>query len=76
MNGRKVLAIRLLLGWSREHLALSSNVPVSSVYLLERLGHTASADDKKIVDTLVSASIYWHPAALLALQSADVLTEN
>ena len=76
MNARNVLTVRLLLGWSREHLARSSNVPVSSVYILERLGHTASVDDKRIIDTLVAANTCWRTAALLALQSVDVLTDG
>ena len=45
MTGRQASAARTLLGWSFEQLAQKSGVPVSSVYLLMRLGKASCEHD-------------------------------
>lgn len=52
VNPSAAIAARALLGWSRDQLAEASNVPVSSIYLLERLGSAGTQDDKRILAAL------------------------
>ena len=46
------LALREALGWSRERLARAANVPISSIYLLERLGFEETSSDRQILAAL------------------------
>lgn len=46
---------RMLLGWTREHLARVSGVAVSSIYVLERLGSAGERDDELIRAALAEA---------------------
>jgi hypothetical protein len=57
VTNRQAEAARFLLGWSRERLALESHVPVSSVYILMRLGSAGPEHEAQIRAALEAAGI-------------------
>ncbi len=72
VNSSVAMAARALIGWSRDQLAEASNVPVSSIYLLERLGTAGTQDDKQILAALKRADIQRDktaPSATIAVKS-------
>jgi transcriptional regulator with XRE-family HTH domain len=50
------LSVREALGWSRDRLAKASGVPMSAIYLLERLGWEGTPSDRRIVLALELAA--------------------
>jgi hypothetical protein len=48
---------RVLLGWTKEQLALASDVPLASVYTLERIGSADQAHKERIQKTLEQAGV-------------------
>ncbi len=65
----EVRAARARLGWSRDQLAEASDVPVSSIYLLERLGSAGEQDDKRILAALERAEVQRENATSFATSS-------
>ncbi len=48
---------RIAVGWTREQLAVASNVSVSAIYLLERVGTAGPEDDVRIRAALAQAEL-------------------
>ena len=63
MTGKEVMAAQLLLGWSSERLAEASNVTLSSIYLILRLGSAGAEDNGRIRAALEAAGVEFTPAA-------------
>jgi DNA-directed RNA polymerase specialized sigma24 family protein len=57
MTRSQAVTARALLGWSPERLARASGVPVSSVYMLARLGSAGPEHDERIRATLEQAGV-------------------
>ena len=67
------MTARAHLGWSRDRLAGASDVPLSAIYLLERLGSAGSEDDKRILQALTRAA---RAATLFALDERAGLSPD
>ncbi len=59
MTNRQAAAARVLLGWSPEQLAQKSNIPVSSVYLMIRLGTAGAEHDHLMQAAFEQAGIHF-----------------
>lgn len=76
VNSSTARAARALIGWSRDQLAEASNVPVSSIYLLERLGSAGSQDEKRILAALKRADTQRDKTASSATGAVQSATED